>query len=429
MPRMARRTLKDYLPRSLYGRAFAILVLPVILLQVVLTVVLLQRHFEQVSAQMSVAAAREISFVRDAWRAGEEIGRLGISIARTEAGIPDDSWPFYDFTGATIAETLRAEIPEARALVMGQGTDAALWLEFNGQTVVATFPRERLSARNPHQLLVILLISGIVVTVIAFLFLRNQLRPIRRLAHAATEFGRGRVLPLTPAGATEVRAAATAFLDMRARIERQKQTRTMMLSGVSHDLRTPLTRLRLGLALMDEASAEPLRRDVDDMERLLDGFLDYARDSGADPSEPLALEPWLKDCVERVARSGPPVSLRIDGRLPETVLVRPIALQRALTNLIENARRYGSEILVTARGYERSFALIVEDDGPGIPPEQRDEALKPFARLDPSRNQNSGPGVGLGLAIVSDIARLHGGTIRLGESQLGGLKAEIIIPL
>ena len=425
---MARFTIKDYLPRSLYGRVFAILILPVLLLQVLLTVVLFQRHFEQVSAQLSEIAAREIAYAIDAWRADDIKPHFDIALTPREDPVPEDSWPVYDFTGATVARTLKSRIPEMKALVMENSPDASLWLEVDGRYLVASIARERLAARNPHQLLVILLFSGIVFLLIAVVFLRNQLRPIRRLAHAATEFGRGRVLPLTPAGALEVRAAATAFLDMRARIERQRQTRTLMLSGVSHDLRTPLTRLRLGLSLIDEPEAEALRADVDDMERLVNGFLDYARDASLEPATPVDLTRLIENCVESVARAHVGVPFEIIGTLPAHVSVRPLALQRAVVNLLENAMRYGTNVRLSLKVLERSFAIIVEDDGPGIPPDQREEALKPFARLDPARNQSRAVGVGLGLAIVADVARMHGGAVRLGESTLGGLKAELIIP-
>lgn len=425
---MARFTIKDYLPRSLYGRVFAILILPVLLLQVLLTVVLFQRHFEQVSAQLSEIAAREIAYAIDAWRADDIKPHFDIALTPREDPVPEDSWPVYDFTGATVARTLKSRIPEMKALVMENSPDASLWLEVDGRYLVASIARERLAARNPHQLLVILLFSGIVFLLIAVVFLRNQLRPIRRLAHAATEFGRGRVLPLTPAGALEVRAAATAFLDMRARIERQRQTRTLMLSGVSHDLRTPLTRLRLGLSLIDDPEAEALRADVDDMERLVNGFLDYARDASLEPATPVDLTRLIENCVESVASAHVGVPFEIIGTLPAHVSVRPLALQRAVVNLLENAMRYGTNMRLSLKVLERSFAIIVEDDGPGIPPDQREEALKPFARLDPARNQSKAVGVGLGLAIVADVARMHGGAVRLGESTLGGLKAELIIP-
>jgi two-component system osmolarity sensor histidine kinase EnvZ len=218
-----------------------------------------------------------------------------------------------------------------------------------------------------------------------------------------------------------VRAAGTAFLDMRHRIERQTQARTAMLAGISHDLRTPLTRLRLGLSLLDEEDARDLVRDVDDMSRMIDAFLAFARGDAGDAGETVPLAPLVRGVVEDFRRSGQPVEMAPpQGEDPGPLPLHPTAIRRALENLISNALVYGGHALVTLAVGDRIIRLSVEDDGPGIPPERREEALRPFTRLDAARNQDS-PGVGLGLAIVADIARTHGGSLRLGESKtLGG---------
>jgi two-component system osmolarity sensor histidine kinase EnvZ len=268
---------------------------------------------------------------------------------------------------------------------------------------------------------------GGVMTLIAFIYLRNQLRPITRLAQAAEAFGKGRNIQYRPSGAVEVRAAGRAFLDMRARIERQIEQRTLMLSGVSHDLRTPLTRMKLSLSMLEDAEAADLRRDVDEMQNMLDEFLNFAR--GISEAEPELVDPadLLRDLVEDFIRAGKPV--RIAAVLGEgTVPLRRIAMRRAVENLINNAVRYGSHAEVSMLLTDKALRIRVEDDGPGIPPEQRVEAVKPFTRLDEARNQNRGSGVGLGLAITTDIARAHGGSLRLGQSaRLGGLQADILI--
>jgi two-component system osmolarity sensor histidine kinase EnvZ len=265
------------------------------------------------------------------------------------------------------------------------------------------------------------------MTSISFLYMRNQLRPITRLADAAQAFGRGRVVPYSPGGAVEVRAAGNAFLDMRARIERQMEQRTMMLSGVSHDLRTPLTRLKLGLSMLPEEEAAPLQQDVTEMQSLLDAFLDFSRGAAEGAPEEVDPEALLTQIVSDAKRAGHKAELvTVDGQ--GTAMLRPSAMRRAVENLIGNAVRYGSKADVSLTLTPKSLRIRVEDDGPGIPPEQRTEAVKPFSRLDPARNQNQGSGVGLGLAIVADIARAHGGVLRLGKSErLGGLCADIIV--
>ena len=234
-------------------------------------------------------------------------------------------------------------------------------------------------------------------------------------------------MPYTPAGAAEVRAAGTAFVDMRNRIERQIETRTLMLSGVSHDLRTPLTRMRLALSMLEDEDRIPLERDVDDMQQMIDAFLSFAKgDSEGEPQkvDPIAL---ARTIVEDAQRGGQPVKLaEVEGE--GLVTLRPPAMRRALDNLITNAVRYGQRAEVSVRLSDKSLRFRVEDAGPGIPEDQRAAAQRPFVRLDPARNQNTGSGVGLGLAIATDIARSHGGVLRLGRSEkLGGLRADIVI--
>jgi two-component system osmolarity sensor histidine kinase EnvZ len=215
---------------------------------------------------------------------------------------------------------------------------------------------------------------------------------------------------------------------MRNRIERQIEQRTLMLSGVSHDLRTPLTRLRLALSMLDQDDeVRAMQRDVTDMERMLDAFLDFTRGGALDDIETVSPREVAEAAVDRAIRGGADAQvheLKGEGRMP----LRPMAVGRALDNLIGNAVRYGSRAEVSLYLTDRAARFVVEDDGPGIPPERRDEALRPFTRLDAARNQDRGTGVGLGLSIAADVARQHGGTLRLGSSErLGGLKAELVI--
>jgi two-component system osmolarity sensor histidine kinase EnvZ len=426
--------LKRYMPRGIYGRAALILVLPVVMLQLVVSVVFVQRHFEGVTEQLTKGVALELALVLDRLEAeGPEAARelagaldYALREAPTSAVPTDHVLRFYDFSGRIVIRELDERLDGFRALLLPNDFDVTLYADSAGGPVAFDFDRKRVSASNPHQLLVNMVFFSIILTVIAFVYLRNQLRPITRLAHAAEAFGRGRTVPYKPSGAVEVRAAGRAFLDMRARIERHIEQRTLMLSGVSHDLRTPLTRLKLGLSMLDPGDRAPLERDVEDMERLVDEFLSFAQGEAATgesvPVDPLAL---VQGVVEDATRGGLDVTLaRVSGR--GEIALRPLAVRRALENLIANAVRYGSRAEVSVDLGPDALAIAVEDDGPGIPPDRRDDALKPFARLDPARNQNRGTGVGLGLAIASDVARAHGGALTLGESRrLGGLRAEL----
>ena len=336
--------------------------------------------------------------------------------------------PIQDLTGASVITALRTGLPDILAVSLLDRRRAVVWVETVHGPLRMEVPRRRMSASNPHQLLVIMVVLGGLMTAIAYAFLRNQLRPIKRMSRAATDYGKGRITSFTPTGAIEVRAAGMAFLDMRNRLERQTQSRTMMLSGVSHDLRTPLTRLRLGLSMLDSEEVALLARDLDDMERLLDAFLDFARSDASDSLEPTVAATLVQTVPDDAKRAGQAVVLdSIDGPR-DAISLRPLAIRRALDNLIGNALRYGTKAEIGVSVTDRAVRFWVEDDGPGIPPDRYDEALSPFVRLDPARNQDGGSGVGLGLSIVADIARTHGGILRLGESaRLGGLKAELVL--
>jgi two-component system osmolarity sensor histidine kinase EnvZ len=434
--------LKRWIPRSLYGRAALILVLPVVLLQLVVSVVFVQRIYEDATRQMTRALMRELAYLRaqaeaapDAAAAMAELERIGgpleLAIALPAPPAPEgDIRGRFDLSGRAMIETLRAGIPDLGPVDLSERRRVGLWLPSRWGDIGVTFSRRLVTVSNPHQLIVITLVFGGLLTLVSYVFLRNQLRPIRKLAEAATAFGKGRVVEYRPAGAAEVRAAGTAFLDMRNRIERQGQARTIMLSGISHDLRTPLTRLRLGLALIEDAEVPALLRDVDEMERMLESFLDHARGEAGDEAGPVDLTGLLERIVADARRGGQQVTLLPpEGADPGPVLLRPLALRRAVDNLIGNALRHGTRAEVGVEFADRMILISVEDDGPGIPAGRREEAMRPFARLDPARNQNRGGGVGLGLAIVADAARVHGGSLRLTEgTRLGGLRADLVLP-
>jgi len=433
--------LKQYMPRGLYMRAALILLLPVLTIQLLVSVVFIQRHFEGVTHQMVEAVSVELRFVaqlaneaRDRAAANEAIESiampLGMDVEWVEAAptIGNDK-PATDFTGNSVRSSLFQNHPEIREISLANRREVTVWLNTAHGTYQISFPRKRVSASNPHQLLVIMIVLGGVMTLIAYFFLRNQLRPIKRMAAAAQAFGKGQKLDYTPAGAVEVRSAGAAFLEMRNRIERQSQQRTMMLSGVSHDLRTPLTRMRLGLSMLDQKEAAPLIEDVDEMQHLLDGFLDFARNSAADAIEAVDPHALVEETQAKAKRAGMNVEIGSSSGRRHPVKLRPVAIRRALDNLCGNAMRYGTNALVSCHVTEKAIRFVVEDDGPGIPEDQREAAMRPFERLDPARNQDRGSGVGLGLTIVGDIARTHGGMLRLGESNiLGGLMAEIVLP-
>lgn len=440
--------LKRLMPRGLYGRAALILFLPVVVVTLVVTVMFLQRHFEDVTRQMARSASAEIALIADrvaspgsdaaAFEAGRDIAvPLGLTLTMPPPGDISERRRFYDFSGRIVISELHAALPAVQAVDL-QDLRRVRVLVGGVRPFALDVPRSRLTASNPHQLLVLMIGTSLLMTAIAAIFLRNQLRPIRRLADVAEAYGRGQILPYRPAGATEVRSAGRAFVEMRGRIERQNEQRKVMLSGISHDLRTPLTRLRLGLSMLspdlppERAEIADMERDVAEMGAMIDAFLDHVRaetqEAGA---EQVDIRGFLDEIVADAQRGGQDVELTAfsqDGG-DATVWLRPQALRRAVENLVGNAVRYGTRAEIDAALTARALRIAVEDDGPGIPAERRDEALRPFVRLDAARNQDRGQGTGLGLAIAADIARAHGGQLRLGDgARLGGLRAEITLP-
>ena len=428
------------LPRGLYGRAALILVVPIMIIQLVFSTEFIQRFYEDVTGQMTQGVAIDLAFLLDEIEASaslDEARARVVPLARAlqitlvlpaGADAPmQDRRDRIDLSGDTIITTLREGLPRLVAVdLTGENRMVRLRFDTRFGPVQAEVNRRRMSAANPHQLIVLMVFTSILMAVVAYFFLRRQLRPITKLAEAAEEFGKGRAVSYKPRGAQEVRAAGRAFVDMRNRIERQIEQRTLMLSGVSHDLRTPLTRMRLALSLLPEdPEVTALQEDVTQMERMVDEFLAFVRGDVMEGSEPTDAVALVRGVVDR---AGEGVRLVEGEGRPEPVPMRPQAIVRAVENLVMNAQRFGRRVEVRLVYLDRSLRILVEDDGPGIPPDRREEAMRPFTRLEEARDPNRGAGVGLGLSIASDTALSHGGMLRLGESEtLGGLKAELVI--
>lgn len=439
---MMRSSLKSFLPRSLYGRAALIVFFPVIVLMLVVTLTFVQRHYNGVTRQMTgnfVLVAEYIAATLDAAPDASAAAQQAAGLARAFdlSVVPNDALPeggtrarlpFYDLSGRLAFGELQRGLPGLLAMDFGR-SDVALWLHTRHGPVRLGFDIDRISARNPHQLLVLTLVVGLLVGGVSFIYLKNQMRPMARLALAAEAFGHGRAVSFRPAGATEVRAAGAAFLKMRARIERHIEQRTLMLSGVSHDLRTPLTRMRLALSMLeDEPEQRALLADVAEMEALIDRFLDFARAEAIEDVEPVDLGALVAQRVAEAARSGRDVVYVGAGSGP-VLMLKPQMMARAVDNLIGNALRYGTRARVCLEGEGPGAMVSVEDDGPGIAAADFERATRPFVRLDKARGATGG--AGLGLAIVADAMRSHGGRLELGRGATpgyGGLMARLVLP-
>ena len=438
---MSGPSLKSFLPRSLYGRAAMIVFVPVLTILLVVALGFIQRHYEGVTRQMTanfVLVATHVTSEIDAApdpaaraRALAEALVLDIGIDDAAPGVANvDDLSWTDLSGRLAVRELRAGLSTLESLRLDDAV-VTIWLRGETRLVRIAFQISRISARNPHQMLVLTLVIGLAMGTIAFLYLKNQMRPMARLAAAAEAFGRGISVPLRPTGATEVRAAAAAFLQMRQRIERHAEQRTFLLSGVSHDLRTPLTRMRLALSLTeDEPEHRALLKDVAEMEALVDRFLDFARGAAGEGVETVDLAALVAARVAEAGRTGADVVFEPSAGDWQARL-RPHLMTRAIDNLIGNALRYGHRARVALRADAQALVVEVEDAGPGIAPEDRERATLPFVRLDPARGAGAASGAGLGLAIVTEALRSHGGRLDLDQGTTpgyGGLRARLILP-
>lgn len=436
-------SLKRFLPRGLFGRAALILIVPIVTIQLVVSTAFIQRHFEGVTRQMSESIAIELNYIlgqmsdRGQADAALEHARavagplqIGLHVLADGAEPIADEKAFYDVSGAAIISTLRAQVPQVRAIdVTDSDRIVRLRVASPQGDLLVEIPRRRMSATNPHQLLVLMAFTSVLMTLVAYGFLRNQLRPIATLARAAEAFGRGERMIYRPRGALEVRAAGRAFVDMRQRLERQIEQRMLMLSGVSHDLRTPLTRLKLALSFLpDDEETRAMQADVVQMERLTDEFLNFVRGDATEVEELCDMLDLMSEILADARRGGGDVSLLPVKGQPRQVQLRPQAIRRAIENLVNNGLRHGRKVQMTLIYGAASIVVVVEDDGPGIPENRREEAMRPFTRLSVERDPNRGGGVGLGLSISTDVALSHGGSLRLGAGRaLPGLRAELSI--
>ncbi|MEI7610803.1 MAG: ATP-binding protein [Rhodospirillaceae bacterium] len=437
-----RRGLKKLLPATLFGRSLLIMVTPVVLTQILATWIFYERHWETMTRRLGFAVAAEIALVVDGLhhadgdkaraRILDETARAADLVITLEPGahiVADPKPP-----ASMVERTLGLAIAER--VQLPYTIDSRLsreWYEIRVQMPEGVLrvlaPGRRLFSPTTYIFILWMVGSALVLFAIAIVFMRNQIRSIRRLAVAADSFGKGRDVPdFKPEGATEVRQAAAAFLVMRERIQRQMKQRTEMLAGVSHDLRTPLTRMKLALAMLGESQdIEDLKGDVAEMETMIEAYLAFARGEGSEPVESADLARLLGEVAVGARRAGGRVELDTAGDL--TLSLRVNAFRRCLTNLLANSRRYAETVWLSARRRDAAtIEILVDDDGPGIPENAREDVFKPFFRLESSRNSETG-GAGLGLAIARDIVRTHGGEITLGDSPQGGLRVIIRLPV
>ncbi len=438
--------LGELVPKGLYARALIIIIAPIVVLEGVVAFVFMERHWQAVTRRLSEATARNIAAVVELYeqRPGQKDQDRLIELARERLGLsvqilPDGDLPsarpkpFFAFLDRALSNELQHHVRRPFWVdTVGDSSHVEIRVKHDNAVLRFVATRAQTFASNSHIFLLWMVGSSVILLTVAILFLRNQIRPILRLAEAADAFGKGRPVPddFRPRGAREVRQAALAFLEMRDRIKTHVEQRTIMLAGVSHDLRTVLTRFKLELAMMrDGPAVNSLRSDVDEMQHMLEDYLAFARGDGGEVAAPTNLRELLEEVHSESKAFGAAVELKLRRRRKDLVLpLKRQALKRAITNLVSNAARFGDQVVIRAATEGQWLRIEVDDNGPGIPPAEREQVFRPFYRLDHARNQDEG-NTGLGLAIARDIAKSHGGNITLGESSLGGLRAIISVPL
>lgn len=444
-PRIARwflpRFLKRRLPTTLYGRSMLIIVLPIAIMQMAVTWVFFDAHWRTVTSRLSEGLAGDIAWAVDSYKQDPSPASLTRIADRAERSL-DLSIVLQQ--GQVLPKRLHfnrfAAIDQSLDRALSDRLDDPFWFDTTYYPAYVDIrvkvkdgvlrilaPIDRAYATQGHIFVLWMAVATLILTAVALAFIRNQVRAIERLAEAAEAFGRGADADFKPHGAREVRQAAYAFLDMKERLQRHIEQRTALLASVSHDLRTPLTRLKLELALAEPtARTEEMKRDLAEMEHMIDEYLAFARGQGGESVETVAVRHLIEEVSEGAKRAGAQVRVQIDPDL--SMQVRPNAFKRAISNLVMNAAVHGERVEVAARAaWDGGVEILVDDNGPGIPPDRYEEAFKPFNRLDEARNQNE-KGVGLGLAIARDVARGHGGDITLDKSPLGGLRAVVRLP-
>lgn len=443
------RFAKRYSPKTLFSRSMVILVTPLVLTLGIGLFVFFDRHWSTTTSNLINSLSGEVALVADIWdktpqHADREAlldqayEKLGLYVYHSQTK-PQNSSTRLSLPGIhnTLEETLIHRLDGRPFIIRPYEKDGRdqimISLSVKDGALNVIIPEKRLFSSTTYVFLLIMIGSGLLLSVVAVIFMRNQIRPVHRLAIVAEQFGKGIDAPFfRPRGAKEVRQAAQAFLEMRERIKRQIRQRTDMLSGVSHDLRTPLTRLKLQLAMLPDTQdtkddIQAMQNDIQAMERMIQAYLDFAKDETMERALRCNIIDILNQSIHDATRQGLVVTHdRDQDALAMTV--RPQAIRRVFANLLENARLYAGQVWITVNRLSRSIEIMIDDNGPGIPEELYDDVFKPFHRVDESRNQDI-EGTGLGMTIARDIVQAHGGTISLGKSPYGGLRVLIWLPL
>ncbi len=425
--------LKHFFPKHLLARFVLIILVPLITLQALVGLYFYNKHWDTISRRLADDVLGEIMLV-SAWVEAQNDPTQSFPLWEKNLGLtlswqPDGQLPLKNnkhVTSATLRDKIK-DLPYPHATLTNDEGQQEVYIRLPHGILTVMVPRKRFFSTTVPSFLWWMLGSAVWLFVVAFIFMKNQVRAIIRLANAAKLFGMGQEVRFKPEGAYEVRQAGQSFIEMKERISRFMADRTTMLAGVSHDLRTPLTRMKLELSMMDpDETTEMLNQDISEMETMLTGYLEFARGAGQEKMEIIDLDLFLETIVDKYKRVGFPVNLHVEQSA--RIMARPHELMRAISNLISNAQHYATQTNVTMGVRSDVVQVVIDDNGPGIPAKKRAEVFKPFYRVDPSRNKNTG-GVGLGMTIARDTVLAHGGDIKLETSPMKGLRVLITLPV
>ena len=440
----AKNRIKNILPQTLFGRALLIIVTPLILMQAISTFVFFDRHWDTMTRRLAHTLAGDIAFIVDSltplpkqldlnqiFLKADDILHIRLTYSPEEILVKKKPFQQWDRVRKSLRDALEERVRRPFSIdTIKKERRIEIKVQLPQGLLNVNVHEKRLYSSTPYIFLMWMIGSSLVLFAIAIIFMRNQIRPIRRLAIAARSFGMGRgSSEIKPSGAKEVRQATQAFRQMRERISRQLAQRTEMLAGVSHDLRTPLTRMKLQIEMLERTpETRELQDDIQEMERMIDGYLTFARGEGSESLSKINLASLIEEIISTERRDGSLINFVNKSKTIKSVTLRPQAIKRAITNLIINSKKYAETVKVEFEYNSEHAIITIDDNGPGIKPEHRDDVFKAFFRLDPSRNTDTG-GTGLGLTIAKDIIQSHGGDLLLSDASLGGLRATITLPL
>ena len=440
----AKNRIKNILSQTLFGRALLIIVTPLILMQAISTFIFFDRHWDTMTRRLAHTLAGDIAFIVDSltplpkqldlnqiFLKADDILHIRLTYSPEEILVKKKAFQQWDRVRKSLQDALKERVRRPFSIdTIKKDRRIEIKVQLPQGLLNVNVHEKRLYSSTPYIFLMWMIGSSLVLFAIAIIFMRNQIRPIRRLAIAARSFGMGRgSSEIKPSGAKEVRQATQAFRQMRERISRQFAQRTEMLAGVSHDLRTPLTRMKLQIEMLERTpETRELQDDIQEMERMIDGYLTFARGEGSESLSKINLASLIEEIISTERRDGSVINFVNKSKTIKSVTLRPQAIKRAITNLIINSKKYAETVKVEFEYNSEHAIITIDDNGPGIKPEHRDDVLKAFFRLDPSRNTDTG-GTGLGLTIAKDIVQSHGGDLLLSEDSLGGLRATITLPL